>query len=154
MKILEKKDVFVPLDVPKKSTDIYIENYLKITKKTGKLMLFAGDQKIEHLNSDFFGDNISIDDGDPEHLFKIASKSNISAFATQLGIIARYGKLYPKIPYLIKLNSKTNLIPTELQDPYSEQLYDVNQVIEFKNESKLDILGVGYTIYLGSKYES
>ena len=39
-------------------------------------MLFAGDQKVEHLNSDFYGEGIHNDDGDPEHLFKIAAGAN------------------------------------------------------------------------------
>lgn len=40
-------------------------------------MLFAGDQKVEHLNDDFFGPEVPEDDADPEHLFRIAAQSKI-----------------------------------------------------------------------------
>ncbi|MDK2987097.1 MAG: fructose-bisphosphate aldolase / 6-deoxy-5-ketofructose 1-phosphate synthase [Methanothermococcus sp.] len=70
LKNISKKDVVVPLDVPESAKETYIKNYLEITKNTGRLMLFAGDQKIEHLNDDFYGEGISMDDSDPEHLLK------------------------------------------------------------------------------------
>lgn len=148
------KNIKVPLDVPKSKRKRYVKNYKKATNNSGRLMLFAGDQKVEHLNADFYGKDISSDDNKPEHLFQIADESNIGVFATQMGLISKYGMDYQNIPYLVKMNSKTNLVPTELKDPYSEQLYDFKDLIQFKKSSKLNILGVGYTIYLGSKYES
>ena len=54
--------------------ETYIDNYLAATRNTGRLMLFACDQKIEHLNDDFFGEDISADDNEPEHLFRIGSQ--------------------------------------------------------------------------------
>jgi DhnA family fructose-bisphosphate aldolase class Ia len=151
---IKADDVTVPLGVPKQVRETYVENYLKITRESGRLMLFAGDQKVEHLNNDFFGPEIHPDDNDPEHLFRIAGHARIGVFATQLGLIARYGMHYPNVPYLVKLNSKTNLVKTSQQDPLSNQLIDVQQVAAFRDDTKLDILGVGYTIYLGSEYES
>jgi fructose-bisphosphate aldolase/6-deoxy-5-ketofructose 1-phosphate synthase len=148
------EDVLVPLDVPPERRDEYVDNYLKITKETGRLMLFAGDQKVEHLNRDFYGPGISPDDGDPEHLFRIAKKGRIGVFATQLGLIARYGMDYPDLPYLAKLNSKTDLVKTDQMDPTSRQLIEVDQVADFADDSGLDVLGVGYTIYLGSEHEA
>jgi len=153
MKIKEK-DIMVPLDVPKNMVKKYIRNYIDITKGSGKLMLFAGDQKIEHLNADFYGEGIHPNDADPEHLFKIASKAKIGVFATQLGLISRFGMDYRNVPYLVKLNSKTNLVKIAQKDPYSKQLIDVEQVVEFQKNHGLKILGVGYTIYLGSEYEA
>jgi DhnA family fructose-bisphosphate aldolase class Ia len=150
---MKKSEIIVPLDVPKNVREKYVKNYFNATSGSGRLMLFAGDQKIEHLNTDFFGENIHLDDSNPEHLFKIASKANIGVFATQLGLIARYGMHYGKVPFLVKLNSKTNLVKKNQKDPYSEQLIDVSQVVEFQKNSGLKILGVGYTIYLGSDYE-
>jgi DhnA family fructose-bisphosphate aldolase class Ia len=144
----------VPLDVPLEVEDIYIKNYQMITKETDRLMLFAGDQKVEHLNDDFYGENIHIDDANPEHLFKIASKAKIGVFATQLGLISTYGRDYPDVPYLVKLNSKTNLIKTNQMDPISKQWIDIEQAVQFKKQSGLKIAGVGYTIYLGSEYEN
>ncbi len=153
IKILSKKDVLVPADVPADKKEEYIKNYLELTKNTGRLMLFAGDQKIEHLNNDFYGEGISKDDASPDHLFKIASNAKICAFATQLGLIARYGLDYKNVNYIVKINSKTNLVKTSQRDPISRSLVDVDDVVEFKYSSGLNILGVGYTIYLGSEFE-
>jgi DhnA family fructose-bisphosphate aldolase class Ia len=116
-------------------------------------MIFAGDQKVEHLNDDFYGESIHPDDNTPEHLFRIASRGKICVFATQLGLIARYGMDYREVPYLVKMNSKTSLVKTQQMDPFSNQWFDVDQVIDFREESGLNILGVGYTIYPGSEYE-
>ncbi len=148
------EDIIVPLDVPGQSRHKYLENYLKITKGSGRLMLFAGDQKVEHLNDDFFGPGIDWQDGDPEHLFRIAAGAYVGVFATQLGLIARYGMDYPDLPYLVKLNSKTNLVETSQAEPRSLQWIDLEQVADFSESSGLHILGVGYTLYLGSEHEA
>jgi len=152
--MVNKNDVVVPLDVPEGVRQIYIENYLDITKRSGRLMMFAGDQKVEHLNNDFYGEGIHPDDSHPEHLFKIANQSNIGVFATQLGLIARYGMDYPDVPYLVKLNSKTNLVKMSQSDPFSNQWLDVEKVVDFRASSGLNMLAVGYTVYLGSEYEA
>lgn len=151
---INKEDVIVPLDVPKAMRETYVNNYMEMTRGTGKLMLFAGDQKVEHLNDDFYGEGVPEDDADPEHLFRIASQAKIGIFASQLGLIARYGMDYRDVPYLVKVNSKTNLVETAQADPFSNLWYDVDQVFEFKENSGLKILGVGYTIYLGSEFEA
>ena len=154
MPSITRDHVRVPADVPADAREAYIDNYLAATRGTGRLMLFACDQKIEHLNDDFYGEGIAADDADPEHLFKIASQAEIGVFATQLGLISLYGNDYPDIPYLVKLNSKTNLVKTAQQDPVSTQMIDVRQVVEFKKNTGLNILAVGYTVYLGSEYEN
>jgi fructose-bisphosphate aldolase / 6-deoxy-5-ketofructose 1-phosphate synthase len=151
---INKEDVIVPLDVPKAMRETYVNNYMEMTRGTGRLMLFAGDQKVEHLNDDFYGEGVPEDDADPEHLFRIASQAKIGIFATQLGLISHYGMDYRDIPYLVKVNSKTNLVETTQADPFSNLWYDVDQVVEFKENSGLKILGVGYTIYLGSEFEA
>lgn len=151
---INKEEVIVPLDVPKAMRETYVNNYMEMTRGTGRLMLFAGDQKVEHLNDDFYGEGVPTDDADPEHLFRIASQSKIGVFATQLGLISRYGMDYRDIPYLVKVNSKTNLVGTAQADPFSNLWYDVDQVVELKENSGLNILGVGYTIYLGSEFEA
>ena len=149
-----KCEVHVTLDVRKSVRECYINNYLSITRKSGRLMLFAGDQKVEHLNDDFYGGGIHQDDSDPEHLFRIASQAKIGVFATQLGLIARYGSDYPNVPYLVKLNSRTNLVKTSQTDPFSQQWYSVKQIIDFRDNNGVNIAAVGYTIYLGSEYEA
>jgi fructose-bisphosphate aldolase/6-deoxy-5-ketofructose 1-phosphate synthase len=144
---------YVPLDVPESARATYLENYETITHGSGRLMLFAGDQKVEHLNDDFYGEGIPADDNDPEHLFRIASQGRIGVFATQLGLIARYGMDYPDVPYLVKLNSKTHLIKKDLKDPLSPQWFSVDQIADFREQTGLKIAAVGYTIYLGSEFE-
>lgn len=143
----------IPLDVPLAQKSEYEKNMDLATHGTGRLMLFAGDQKVEHLNNDFYGEGIATDDADPEHMFKIASTARIGVFATQLGLIAKYGSDFPKVPYLVKLNSKTNLVKKDQQDPRSPLLYPVSSIVEFKKNSSLNIVGVGFTIYLGSEFE-
>jgi fructose-bisphosphate aldolase/6-deoxy-5-ketofructose 1-phosphate synthase len=144
----------LPLDVPLESRKEYLQNYHQATHGSGRLMLFAGDQKVEHMNDDFHGLGISPEDGDPEHLFRIASQANIGVFATHLGLIARYGVEYGSIPYLVKLNGKTNLISPEFRDPVSLQWHSVEQVMDFRMSSGLSILGVGYSLYPGSAFEA
>ncbi|MEA2065024.1 MAG: aldolase [Patescibacteria group bacterium] len=144
----------IPLSVPKNREKEYEKNFRLATNGTGRLMMFAGDQKIEHLNDDFVGRNIPPEVADPEHYFKIASKSHIGIFAAQLGLIAKYGRDYPQIPYLIKANSKTHLLKKEYKDPFGNIWLDFEKIINFKKQSRLNILGVGYTIYIGSWYES
>jgi fructose-bisphosphate aldolase/6-deoxy-5-ketofructose 1-phosphate synthase len=143
-----------PLDVPPDHRQEYLRNYRMITHESGRLMLFAGDQKVEHLNDDFHGEGISPDDGYPEHLFRIASRGKIGVFATHLGLIARYGMDYPSIPYLVKLNGKTNLVSPDARDPESLQWHQIEQVLEFRESSGLSIVGVGYSVYPGSVFEA
>ena len=44
----------VPADVPDELIETFIENMDAATCGTGKMKLFACDQKIEHLNVDFY----------------------------------------------------------------------------------------------------
>jgi fructose-bisphosphate aldolase / 6-deoxy-5-ketofructose 1-phosphate synthase len=146
-------EIKIPLDVPSESHDLYRKNYLRITHGKNRLMLFAGDQKAEHLNNDFYGPGISPEDNDPEHLFRIASGARIGVFASQLGLISKYGMDYPHIPYLVKLNSKSNLVKTLQAEPFSQQWIEVEQVVEVRDNSDISINAVGYTVYPGSEYE-
>lgn len=154
IKKLSPNDILIPLDVPKKKQKDYLKNYLEFTHNTGRVMLFAGDQKIEHLNDDFYDGfkEISADDANPEHLFKIAEKSPISCLAVQAGYAAKYATCYPQVPLLIKLNSKSHLVKTEQKDPLSRAMTTVEQLLELKNNGA-NVLAVGYTIYLGSEFE-
>lgn len=144
----------IPASVPKDKHGKYIGNFSLLTHDTGKLMLFAGDQKVEHLNDDYYGEGIAEDNNTPQHMFEIASKARIGCFATQLGLIAKYGQDFPNVTYLVKLNSKTHLVKTTQRDPISEALWSVQDVVEFKHQSGLKIAAVGYTVYLGSEFES
>jgi class I fructose-bisphosphate aldolase len=153
MPTITRDQVRVPADVPAAARELYIDNYLKATQNSGRLMLFACDQKFEHLNDDFFGKDIHPDDAEPEHLFKIGSQGVCGVLAGQRGLIAQFAPDYPEINYLIKMNSKTHLVHTSQDDPYSPQLYDFQAVLDLIDNG-VNVVGIGYTIYLGSEYES
>ena len=76
MPSITRDQVKVPVDVSPEMREVYIDNYMKATRETGRLMLFACDQKIEHMNKDFFddGEDIDLADCEPEHLFRIADQ--------------------------------------------------------------------------------
>ena len=150
---ITRDEVHVPADVLDVSRERYIDNYMKATRGTGRLMLFACDQKIEHMNDDFYGEGIAADDATPDHLFEIGSKGVIGILAGQRGLVAQYAADYPDINYLVKMNSKTHLVKTAQDDPYSPQLYDLQTVLDLVDNG-VNVVGVGYTIYLGSEYES
>ena len=154
---ITRDQVRVPADVMPESRDEYIENFMKATRGTGRLMLFACDQKIEHLNKDFYGEGIDIADAEPQHLFEIGRQGVCGVLAGQRGLIAQYAADYPEINYLVKMNSKTNIVGGSQDDPYSPQLYDLDAVLAMR-EAGVNIVGKeivrGYTIYLGSEYES
>jgi DhnA family fructose-bisphosphate aldolase class Ia len=150
--MIREIEIEVPLDIPGEKIEQYKKNMRTVTHGSGRMILFAGDQKIEHLNADYVGDGISAEDSTPKHLFEIAANTRVTAFASQLELIARYARDYPNVPYIIKLNSKTNLAKDE--DPLSLALVTMEQVKRFKEESGLNIVGIGYTVYLGSEHEA
>lgn len=110
----------------------------KILKK-GKALFLAYDQGLEHGPSDFNDKNVN-----PSYILDIAKKGKYTGIVLQKGIASKYKKEI-KIPLIIKLNGKTNLVEGE---PVSRQLCTVKEAV------KLNADAVGYTIYLGSKYES
>lgn len=152
--ILTADNVPVPLSVPNAKKSLFIKNYLAATCDSGRLFMFAGDQKVEHLNKDFYGPGISANDASPEHLFEIASKGRIGVFATNLGLLARYGANYKNVRYVVKLNGKTNLVPHTVADPVSYSWTSVEHIVRFKERTGIDIVGIGMTVYLGSEFEA
>lgn len=142
----------IPLSVPSDKKSAYRKNYASLTANSDRLFLIAGDQKVEHLNVDFFGPGISPEDATPEHLFKIAAGSRGGVLAAPLGLISRYGADYPKIPYLVKINGKTNLGAEEKNS--ARCWWPVEEIVKFKKQSGLNIVGIGYTLYLGGQFEA
>jgi len=71
-------DVSVPADVPDELIETYLDNMRAATNGTGSMNLFACDQKIEHLNDDFYdgGKNIPLSSNDPKHLFEIGARAH------------------------------------------------------------------------------
>src|SRR6056297_1418647 len=116
----------VPLTVKNKNK--FKKNYNSVFNKD-KLFLFACDQRVEHLNDDFYGPGISKEDAHPKHYFDIAEKGKM-VMVTQLGLISRYAKDYKNIKYVVKLNSKTNLTNKTKPEQYSGMLNTVEDVLE------------------------
>lgn len=156
---ITRDQVRVPMDVPAEARETFIDNYMAATRGTGRLMLFACDQKIEHLNDDFYGEGIAAEDAEPEHLFRIGAQGVVGVLAGQRGLIAQYAADYPDINYLVKMNSKSHLIKTSQDpakhqdDPYSPQLHDLQAVLDMRDNG-VKVVGLGYTIYIGSEYEA
>lgn len=108
--------------------------------KNRSLML-ACDQGLEHGPTDFNLLNI-----DPNYIIDIGVKGRYNALIFQHGIAEKYVNNHnKKIPLVIKLNGKTNILKGE---PYSPMNCSV------KRAAKLGADAVGYTTYLGSEHES
>lgn len=151
---MDKKTIVIPADVPCNAQQDFVKNYAAITKDTDRLFILACDHRMEHLHKDFYGPHIAAEALNPEHVFKIAQKGTIGALAVNLGLITRYGRMYPNIPYIAKLSGKTDLMTTMHNDPMSAQLWNVSDVLTLKKESGINICGVGLTLYVGSEYET
>jgi len=115
---------------------------LKKITKNQKALFLAYDQGLEHGPSDFNDKNV-----DPKYIIDIAKKGKYNAVVFQKGIAEKYkGELKKaKIPLILKLNGKTNLVKG---DPISSQLTTVEEA------TKLGAAAVGYTIYIGSIHEA
>jgi DhnA family fructose-bisphosphate aldolase class Ia len=148
----------VPADVPNELQDEFVRNMDSATAGTGRMNLFACDQKIEHLNDDFYdgGKNIPLSSNDPAHFFKVGQAAHaagtIGVLAGQLGLISHYARDYPDIPYLVKLNSKSHMVKTSQRDPISRALWDLDDVMALSSNG-INVVGIGYTVYIGSEYE-
>jgi class I fructose-bisphosphate aldolase len=117
-----------------------MELFKKLVKGDRALFL-AYDQGLEHGPTEFNDKNV-----DPNYIIEIAKKGKYDAVIFQKGIAEKYQKEIKKsrVPLIVKLNGKTNLYKGE---PMSEQLCTVEEAIS------LGASAVGYTIYVGSKYE-
>ena len=113
----------------------------KITKQ-GKALFLAYDQGMEHGPTDFNEENI-----DPERVLAIADSGYFTGVILQKGVAEKYyfGKSY-KVPLIVKLNGKTNLVRDE--DPYSPQICSIKEALSYGAKA------VGYTIYVGSEFET
>ncbi|MDD3285504.1 MAG: aldolase [Patescibacteria group bacterium] len=143
----------VPLSVPKQQRNNYLKNLKLATRGSGRLFLFAGDQKVEHLNADFYGAGITPEDASPEHLFKIASQIPGAVLAAHIGLLSTYGEQYKNLPYILKINGKSPLSGTQ-DNLYSGAWLANDDIIRFQKQSALKIVGLGYTVYLGSSQEA
>jgi len=113
----------------------------KITKN-GKALFLAYDQGMEHGPTDFNEENV-----DPKRVLEIANSGYFTGVILQKGVAEKY--YYDKnytVPLIVKLNGKTSLVKDE--DPYSPQVCSVAEALSYGAKA------VGYTIYIGSEYES
>ena len=108
---------------------------------SGRALFLAYDQGMEHGPADFDDENI-----DPNYILKIGLDGGFTGIIFQKGIAEKYfdQSYKDKLPLIIKLNGKTNLIKT--QEPYSPLLCTVDEAL------MLGASAVGYTIYVGSEY--
>ena len=115
---------------------------LKKITKNGRALFLAYDHGMEHGTVDF--DDRSVD---PEKVLAIANCGQFSGVILQKGVAEKYynSKKY-QVPLIVKLNGKTNLVDDS--DPYSPQLCRVEEAVE------LGASAVGYTVYVGSRYEN
>jgi len=113
----------------------------KITKD-GKALFLAYDQGMEHGPTDFNDENV-----DPQKILEIADSGFFTGVIFQKGIAEKYyDPSVFKVPLIVKLNGKTNLIKD--QDPYSPQVCSIKEALSYGASA------VGYTIYIGSEYEA
>ncbi len=116
-------------------------NLEKITKN-GRVLFLAYDHGMEHGPEDFDDESV-----DPGKILEIADSGFFTGFICQKGIAEKYyQKNKNKVPLIVKLNGRTNLISG--QDPYSPQICTVEEAIS------LGASAVGYTVYVGSSYEA
>jgi len=122
---------------------INIDKFLR----NGHAMFLAYDHGFEHGPTDFNEETI-----DPSFVVKLAQDTGVyTALIFHEGLAQTYypiGGLDIKKtpPLLVKLNGKTKL--HEGEEPYSPLLCTVDEAIRIGAEA------VGYTIYVGSDYES
>jgi len=144
--------MIIPLTVPQEKHDVYKKNMAIVTNKFTKTILFAYDHRVEHLQYDFYGENVVPNARLVEHAFTIATTSTISAFATHLGLISRYAEQFQNIPYVVKLTGKIP-IRTFTNDAYNYPLWSIHDVLDLQKKTNLSIPGIAVTVYLGSIFE-
>ena len=105
----------------------------------GRSMLLAYDQGLEHgPSTDFDDKNV-----DPAYVMEIAAKGKFNGVIFQKGTAERFYD--GRVPLIVKVNGKSALPKGE---PMSRQVCSVEHAVS------LGAKGVGYTIYLGSQFES
>lgn len=115
---------------------------MRSIEENGKVFLLAYDQGFEHGPVDFNEVNV-----DPSYILKIAEEGGFTGIVFQEGLASKYyDKEVNKVPLIVKLNGASAYSKGE--EPYSPMLCTVSKAIE------LGASAIGYTIYVGSKYEA
>ncbi len=114
-------------------------DHMDVFLRDGKSLVLAYDQGLEHgPSADFDNRNV-----DPAFILEIASKGGFNGLALQKGLAERYYD--GKVPLILKVNGKSSL-------PNGEPVARQNCSVEYA--ISLGAKAIGYTIYLGSGYES
>ncbi len=110
----------------------------------GRAMILAYDQGFEHGPRDF---SEHPESANFEYILDIAKRGRFTGIVLHAGLAEKYeGDIQDSnVPLILKLNGTSELCTEE--DPYSPQLYSVEEALE------LGATAVGYTVYSGSKYE-
>ena len=110
----------------------------------GKAMILAYDQGFEHGPRDFLEYPAA---SSFEYILDVARRGGFTGVVVHAGLAEKYAAAIAdsRVPLILKLNGKSELYTEE--DPYSPQLYSVEEAIS------LGASAVGYTVYSGSKYE-
>lgn len=109
---------------------------------TGKLVILPVDQGFEHGPTRSFAPNPPA--YDPLYHFRLAVETGCSAYAAPLGFLeAGAAQFAGKVPLILKLNSH-DILQDEV-DPLGGQTASV------KDALRLGCVGIGYTIYPGTK---
>jgi fructose-bisphosphate aldolase, class I len=108
--------------------------------KNGRFLVLAYDHGLEHGPIDFNRRSV-----DPANILELAGSGYFTGVVFQKGVAEKYYRPgVDNVPLIIKLNGKTSLVDGE---PYSPQLCQVNEAVG------LGAKAVGYTVYVGSRYE-
>jgi class I fructose-bisphosphate aldolase len=114
-------------------------------KGTGYLSILPVDQGIEHSAAFSFYKNP--DYFDPENIIKLAMEGGCNAVASTFGVLGLLARKYAhKIPFIVKINHNELLT-------YPNK-YDQTMFGTVKEAWDLGAVGVGATIYFGSKESS
>ena len=109
---------------------------------SGKLLILPVDQGFEHGPARSFADNPA--GYDPHYHFQLAIESGCSAYAAPLGFLEAGAVEYAgQIPLILKLNNHDVL--QDEADPLGAQTASVGDAL------RLGCIGVGYTIYPGTR---
>ena len=114
---------------------------LKKIFKNGKALILAFDHAVEHGPHEY--ENIDLS---PSRIGKIAYEGKVDGIIVHIGVGKMIKKLYPKLPIIVKLNMRNSLLPGEIQ------LQTITTTV--KEAKKIGAIGIAYTIYFGSQFES
>ena len=114
---------------------------------TGKLLIYAVDQGLEHGPARSFAINESA--YDPHYHFQFAIEAGLSAFAAPIGLLESGASSFAgTIPTILKINSSNSLVQS------SKEPLDAHQAItaSVHDALRLGCSAIGLTIYPGSDH--